>query len=229
MRVLEVTLKYIILIHVLYLYIQYVYVFHLLHLLKYWSFILILYHCDADPPTVMSENHLGRTHTPGVRSQVVQAIVTHGNPHLRKSPAAWNRKRSWGITQTTHRRLLSRNSTAPHDKEATTQMSMRAWSQSLAPLTLLRHTKMSAMQNQTESLAKNIIRATKEGTGTRNRISTMQSLAAIEEGLKEKNPVWRVLYRNRQNRTRSPPHVNVRWKRRRKKRKVNVQYILGKT
>lgn len=177
----------------------------------------------------MRENRLGRTHTLGVKSQVVEAIVTHGNPHLRKSPATWNKKRSRGITQTTHRHLLSRNSTAPRDKEATTQMSMRAWSQSLAPLTLLRHTKMSAMQNQIESLAKNIIRATKEGTRTRNRISTMQRWAAIEEVSKEKNPVWRVLYRNHQNRTRSPTHMNVRWKRRRKKRKVNVQYILGKT
>lgn len=197
--------------------------FLVLFLLDFWSFLRILNQCfHYFGCTVMSKKHLGRTHTPEVRSQVVEPTVTHGTPHLREeSPATWSRRRSRATTQTTHRRLLSRNSTAPHDKEATTQMSMRAWSQRLAPLTLLRHTKMSAMQNQTESWAKNIIRVTKKGTGTRKR------WAAIEEVLKEKSPVWRALYRNCQNRTRSPPRMNVRWKRRRKKRKVNVQYVLG--
>lgn len=192
------------------------------------TFILILYCWGADPPTVRSKNHLSRAHTPGVRSPVVEAIATHGNPRLRKSPATWNRKRiRRGITQTTRRPPLSRNSTAPHDNEATTRTSMRAWSQSPAPLALLCRAKMSATPNQTESRAKNIIRATKEGTGAKNRTSTAQRWPATEEAATGKKPVWRFPYRNRQNRTRSPPHMNGRRKKRRKKRKVNAQYVLG--
>lgn len=193
-----------------------------------WTFILILYCWDADLPTVKSRNHLSRTHTPGVRSQVVEAIATHGNPRLKKSPATWNRKRiRRGITQTTRRPPLSRNSTALHDKEATTRTRMRAWSQSPAPLALLCRAKISATPNQTESRAKNIIRATKGGTGTKNRISTVQRRPATEEASTGKKPVWRFRDRNRQNRTRSPPHMTGRQKRRRKKRKVNAQYVLG--
>ncbi|CAG02321.1 unnamed protein product [Tetraodon nigroviridis] len=88
---------------------------------------------------------------------------------------------------------------------------------------------MSATQNQTGSRAKNIIRATKEGTGTRNRISTEQRWAAIEVVSKGNNPVWRVLYRNRQNRTRSPPHTNARWKRIRKKKPKKLVAPRGHT
>lgn len=151
------------------------------------------------------------------------AIAARGNPHPRNSPATWKRKRSRGTTQTTRLRLLSRNSTALRNNGATTRMNTRAWRRNLAPLPpLLRHTKTPAMPNRTESPAKNIITATKKGTGARSPINTTRRRAAIEGGWKEKSPVWRVPYRNRRNRTRGPPRMNVRWKRRRKKRKVGV-------
>lgn len=77
--------------------------------------------------------------------------------------------------QTTPHHLLRKKSTAPCNKEATTQMNMRAWSRILAPLPLpLHHTKMSAMQNQIRSRAKNIITVTKKGTEMRNSFSTVQ-------------------------------------------------------
>lgn len=77
--------------------------------------------------------------------------------------------------QTTPHHLLFRNSTALRNEEATTRMNMRAWSQILAPLPLpLHHIKMSAMQNQIESRAKNIITVTKKGTEMRNSFSKVQ-------------------------------------------------------
>lgn len=77
--------------------------------------------------------------------------------------------------QTTPHRLLRRNNTALCNEEATTQMNMRAWSRILAPLPLpLHHTKMSAMQNQIKSRAKNIITMTKKETEMRNSFSTVQ-------------------------------------------------------
>lgn len=77
--------------------------------------------------------------------------------------------------QATLHHLLFRNSTALRNEEATTRMNMRAWSRILAPLPLpLHHTKMSAMQNQIESRAKNIITVTKKGTEMRNSFSTVQ-------------------------------------------------------
>lgn len=167
----------------------------------------------------MSENQLRHTHTPGVRSQMTDATDIQGNSHLRKSPVTWNKKRSMGTTQTTHHRLLSKSSTALPNKEASTQMNMRAWKWILAPL--ICQTKKCATQNQIESQAKNIIIVIKNGTGMRNPFSTVQRWAAIEVW-KGKKTVWRIPHRKHQNRTRNPPHINVRWKKRRKKRKVSL-------
>lgn len=104
----------------------------------------------------------------------MDAIDIQGNHHLRKSPVTWNKKRSMGTTQTTHHRLLSKRSTAIPNKEASTQMNMRAWRWILAPLPLICQTKMCVTQNQIESQAKNIITVIKKGTGMRNHFSTVQ-------------------------------------------------------